>query len=147
MFQEKSYTLTIDCSLISNKNATEQRVKMNFPPQKATARVTCLKNNPGILLNISLIPTQLVTPPKATEQNTSFDVSSLLMLKPFNPLESLTSNFFLQNHPSIKHWGHENKGNDHQLKKLLIVEENSPCKNPKKCLESSKENIHTDVRV
>ena len=30
------------------------------------------------------------------------------------------ANFSLQYRPWIKHKGHENKGNDHQLKKLLI---------------------------
>ena len=42
-----------------------------------------------------------------------------------NPLidswEWLASNFSLQYHPWIKHKGQENKGKDHQLKKLLIV--------------------------
>ena len=33
------------------------------------------------------------------------------------------ANFSLQHHPWIKHKGHENKVNDHQLKKLLIVKQ------------------------
>ena len=33
----------------------------------------------------------------------------------------LASNFFLQYHPWIKHSGHDDKPNDHQLKKLLTV--------------------------
>ena len=37
------------------------------------------------------------------------------------PPEWLASNFSLQYHTWIKHKGHENKLNDHQLKKLLIV--------------------------
>ena len=40
------------------------------------------------------------------------------------PLEWLVSNFSLQYRPWIKHEGHENKGKDHQLKKLLIVWQN-----------------------
>ena len=40
----------------------------------------------------------------------------------FNPQEWLATNFSLQYHPWIKHEGHKNRGNDHQLKKLLIVE-------------------------
>ena len=41
----------------------------------------------------------------------------------FNPQECLASNFSLQYQPCIKHLGHENKGNDHQLKQPLIVEQ------------------------
>ena len=42
--------------------------------------------------------------------------------KPFNPWKWLASNFSFQYHPWIKHWGHnENKGNDGQLKNLLII--------------------------
>ena len=36
---------------------------------------------------------------------------------------SLAYNFSLQYYPYIKQLGHENKGNDHQLKKLLIVKQ------------------------
>ena len=43
------------------------------------------------------------------------------MYQPFNPQEWLASNFSLPYHPWIKHEGHESKGSDHQLKKLLIV--------------------------
>ena len=38
-----------------------------------------------------------------------------------NPLEWLASNFSLQYQHWIAHQCHENKGNDHQIKKLLIV--------------------------
>ena len=42
----------------------------------------------------------------------------------FDPSEWLASNFFfLQYHPWIAHEGHENKGNDHQPRKLLIVKQ------------------------
>ena len=42
----------------------------------------------------------------------------------FTPYEWLASNFYFQYHPSIKHKaGHENKGNDPQFKKLLIVKQ------------------------
>ena len=40
---------------------------------------------------------------------------------PFDPLDWPSSNFSLQYHPWITHEGHENKRNDHQLRKLLIV--------------------------
>ena len=50
------------------------------------------------------------------------EVSSLYAFpQPFNPLERLASNFSLQYHPLIKHWGHKNRGNDHQWEQLLIV--------------------------
>ena len=42
---------------------------------------------------------------------------------PFDIQEWLASNFFLQHHARIKHYGNENKGNDHKLKELLIVEQ------------------------
>ena len=48
----------------------------------------------------------------------------LLTLRHFTLQEWLASNFSLQYRPWIKHEGHENKGNDHQLKKLLIVRQN-----------------------
>ena len=38
-----------------------------------------------------------------------------LLFQPFNPLWWLASEFSLQYHSWIKHLGHENKGNDHQL--------------------------------
>ena len=40
---------------------------------------------------------------------------------PFSPYEWLTSNFSLLCRPCIKHESHENRGDDHQLKQLLIV--------------------------
>ena len=43
------------------------------------------------------------------------------LLWPFNPWEWPASNFSFQYQPWIKHLGHENKGNDNQLKNLLIV--------------------------
>ena len=46
-----------------------------------------------------------------------------VFLTPLNPLEWLASNFSLQDYPWITQPGHENKGNDHQLKKLLIVKQ------------------------
>ena len=41
----------------------------------------------------------------------------------FNPQEWLLTIFSFQYHPYNKHWGLENKRNDHQLKTLLIVKE------------------------
>ena len=45
-----------------------------------------------------------------------------LTVWPERQSEWLASNFSLQYHPWIKRQGLENKGNDHQLKKLLIIE-------------------------
>ena len=42
------------------------------------------------------------------------------MLKNFDPLGGLASNFSLQCHPGIIHEGHKNKRNDHHLKTLLF---------------------------
>ena len=43
--------------------------------------------------------------------------------KPFSPLEWLASNFSLWYHLWIKHESHEKRGDDHQLKQLLIVKQ------------------------
>ena len=40
-----------------------------------------------------------------------------------------------------------NKRNDHQLKRLLIVEENSPWKHLRNCKENSMEIMSTDNRL
>ena len=47
-------------------------------------------------------------------------------------------------------YGHEKKGDDHQLKNLLIVKQILPVSNctfARKCIENSMENMHTDVRM
>ena len=43
---------------------------------------------------------------------------STVLTERFLPEEWLESKFSLQHHPRIKHQGHENNENDHQLKKL-----------------------------
>ena len=46
------------------------------------------------------------------------------------------------------HEGYMNKGNDHQLKKLLIVKQILQVSTmPGKCIENCMENMHTDIRV
>ena len=45
------------------------------------------------------------------------------LLWPFNPYEWLASYFSSQCLCWIRHYGHENKGNDHQLKRLLTVKQ------------------------
>ena len=42
---------------------------------------------------------------------------------------------------------YKNKGNDHQVKKLLIVNQILLVNSQRKCLENSMENIYTEVRV
>ena len=42
---------------------------------------------------------------------------------------------------------YKNKGNDHQLKKLLIVKQILLVNPQRKCIENRMENIHTEVRV
>ena len=64
----------------------------------------------------------------------------------FNPQECLASNFSLQYQPCIKHLGHENKGNDHQLKQPLIVEQILLVRTLRS-VENSMENMHIDFRV
>ena len=49
----------------------------------------------------------------------------MVRLLTLNSLEKQASNFSLQYHV-IKHEGHENKGNDHQLKQFLIMLTNFP---------------------
>ena len=45
------------------------------------------------------------------------------LLNPFVSYKKLAFNFPSQDLPSIKPEGHENKGNDHQFKKLMIVKQ------------------------
>ena len=42
---------------------------------------------------------------------------------------------------------YKNKGNDHQLKELLIVKQILLVSSQRKCIENRMENIHTEVRV
>ena len=48
---------------------------------------------------------------------------NIFNLVPFDPWDWLASNFSLQYLPLIKHLGHKNKENDHQLKRLLNVKQ------------------------
>ena len=71
------------------------------------------------LLNISL---DTLVPQKfefITRRKGMILINSLLTLR-INLLAFILS---LQYHPWIKHWGHENKGNDHQVKQLLIIKQ------------------------
>ena len=52
-----------------------------------------------------------------------------------------------QYHPQITHKSHENKGHHCQLKEALNCLTNSLCQHLGKCIENSKENMHTDVRM
>ena len=42
---------------------------------------------------------------------------------------------------------HDQKGNDHQLKKLLIVRQILLVSSTRKCIEINMESLHTEVRV
>ena len=42
---------------------------------------------------------------------------------------------------------HDQKGNDHQLKKLLIVRQILLVSSTRKCIEINMENLHTELRV
>ena len=42
---------------------------------------------------------------------------------------------------------HDQKGNDHQLKKLLIVRQIFLVSSTRKCIEINMESLHTEVRV
>ena len=57
----------------------------------------------------------------------------------------LASNFSLEYNYQSTHWGHKNKKNDHQLKKLLI--DKQILQHLRKYIEYSMETMHTDVRV
>ena len=56
------------------------------------------------------------------------------------------ANFSLQFHPWITHQGHENKRNDHKLKKLSIVTQILSIDTLGKYASYSIENMHTDVK-
>ena len=49
--------------------------------------------------------------------------------------------------PWITHESQKNEGNVHQIKKPKNVKTNSPCQHLRNSIETSKEIIHTDVRV
>ena len=46
----------------------------------------------------------------------------LLLFSPY-PLRMIGTSFLLTMTPQLKHKGHENKGNDNQIQKTLIVEQ------------------------
>ena len=49
--------------------------------------------------------------------------------------------------PWITNESQKNKGNDHQLKRVLIVKKISSWYHPRKCIENSMENINSNVWV
>ena len=74
--------------------------------------------------------------------------STEALLNSFIPLEWLASNFSVQYHSRFTHKGHENKGNDHQLKKLLTVKQILFVDTiGRKYTKNSVENMRTDIRV
>ena len=65
---------------------------------------------------------------------------------PCNPKEWLVSNYPLQYHLLIKHLGHTDKRDDHQLKKVLIIKKRINYHHQhlkRKCMENSMENMNT----
>ena len=65
-----------------------------------------------------------------------------LMILTLNPEEWLTYNFSLHYYPRITHQGHEKKGNDHQAKKLTIVQQILHNVLLRKCKENIMEIMH-----
>ena len=55
------------------------------------------------------------------------------LLHPLNPQEWLASNFSSQHHCWLKSSSQEIKGNDHHLKKIMIMR-HSPCRYYRKCI-------------
>ena len=55
------------------------------------------------------------------------------LLHPLNSQESLASNFSSQHHCWLKSSSQEIKGNDHHLKKIMIMR-HSPCRYHRKCI-------------
>ena len=70
-----------------------------------------------------LLLVSIITNLKTRPSGDRFSFFSYKTLSSSNPKEWLAPNFSLQYHPRIPHLGYESKGNDCQLKKLLIVKQ------------------------
>ena len=75
-----------------------------------------------------------------------FDVSTALVdqSQVWGGVNSEKAVFFILTRKIILH---DQKGNDHQLKKLLIVRQILLVSSNRKCIEINMENLHTDVRL
>ena len=75
-----------------------------------------------------------------------FDVSTALVdqSQVWSGVNSEKAVFFILTRKIILH---DQKGNDHQLKKLLIVRQILLVSSTRKCIEINMENLHTEVRV
>ena len=68
----------------------------------------------------------------------------------FNPFTLKSDQYLISPYnitPWITHESQKNEGNVHQIKKPKNVKTNSPCQHLRNSIETSKEIIHTDVRV
>ena len=56
---------------------------------------------------------------------TNIHMAMYIFIKAFHPMTDIYSIYYssLQHHPWIKLYDEKNKGNDHQLKKFLIVKQ------------------------
>ena len=75
-----------------------------------------------------------------------FDVSTALVdqSQVWGGVNSEKAVFFILTRKIILH---DQKGNDHQLKKLLIVRQILLVSSTRKCIENNMENLHTEVRM
>ena len=75
-----------------------------------------------------------------------FDVSTALVdqSQVWGGVNSEKAVFFILTRKIILH---DQKGNDHQPKKLLIVRQILLVSSTRKCIEINMENLHTEVRV
>ena len=75
-----------------------------------------------------------------------FDVSTALVdqSQVWGGVNSEKAVFFILTRKIILH---DQKGNDHQLKKLLIVRQILLVSSTRKCIEINMESLHTEVRV
>ena len=75
-----------------------------------------------------------------------FDVSTALVdqSQVWGGVNSEKAVFFILTRKIILH---DQKGNDHQLKKLLIVRQILLVSSTRKCIEINMEDLHTEVRV
>ena len=68
----------------------------------------------------------------------------------FNPFTLKSDQYLISPYnitPWISHESQQNEGNVHQIKKPKNFKTNSPCQHLRNSIETSKEIIHTDVRV
>ena len=127
--------------LNSNSTPDFPKIKLNY---LRSTNNNCVSYNCNITINVD---TKVSGKNRWTKRkDTLFQgfIYASALLNPFVSYKKLAFNFSSQDLPLIKPEGHENKGNDHQFKKLMIVKQ-ILLKYQRRCIKNSMENTDTDV--